>query len=76
MQWDPMWQLYRPLRGLPCDVQQRKVLGIAIDEVSGALSMHAAPLAIWTVVSPTGVTVLLGCHIPKFPFRNVNYFPQ
>jgi hypothetical protein len=28
------------------DVRQRKVLEIAIDEVSGALSMHAAPLAI------------------------------
>jgi hypothetical protein len=43
MQWDPVWRLYRPLRGLPYDVRQRKVLDIAIDEVSGALSMHVAP---------------------------------
>jgi hypothetical protein len=60
MQWDPMWRLYRPLGGLPCDVRQRKVLDIAINEVSGALSMHAAPPAIQTVVVPAGVTVLLG----------------
>jgi hypothetical protein len=39
---DPVWRLYRPLGGLPCDVRQWKVLDIAIDEVSGALSMHAA----------------------------------
>jgi hypothetical protein len=36
----------RPQRPFPCDVRQRKVLDIAIDEVSGALSMHAAPLTI------------------------------
>jgi hypothetical protein len=30
----------------PCDVWQRKVLDIVINEVSGALSMHAAPQAI------------------------------
>jgi hypothetical protein len=35
-----------PRRPFPCDVRQRKVLDIAIDEVSGALSMHAVPLAI------------------------------
>jgi hypothetical protein len=33
-------------RLFPCDVRQWKVLDIAIDEVSGALSMHAVPLAI------------------------------
>jgi hypothetical protein len=43
MLWDPVWQLYRPLGGLPYDVWQPKVLDIVIDEVSGALSMHAAP---------------------------------
>jgi hypothetical protein len=43
MLWDLVWQLYRPLGGLPYDVWQRKVLDIAIDEVSGPLSMHAAP---------------------------------
>jgi hypothetical protein len=64
MQWDPVWQLYRPLGGLPCDVRQRKVLGIAIDEVSGALSTHAVPMAIRTVVVPTRVTVLVGLHNP------------
>jgi hypothetical protein len=35
MQWDPVWRLYRTLRGLSCDVQQQKVLDIAIDEVLG-----------------------------------------
>jgi hypothetical protein len=64
MQWDPMWRLYKPVRGLPCDVRQRKVLDIAIEEVLEALSMHTAPLAIRTVVVPTGVTVLLGHHNP------------
>jgi hypothetical protein len=64
MQWDLMWRLYRPLRGLPCDIRQQKVLDIAIDEVSGALSMHAVPLAIQTVVVPAGVTVLVGLPNP------------
>jgi hypothetical protein len=35
--------MYRPLESLPCDVRLQKVLDIAIDEVSGALFMHAAP---------------------------------
>jgi hypothetical protein len=35
-----------PRRPFPCDVRQQKVLDIAIDVVSGALSMHAAPPAI------------------------------
>jgi hypothetical protein len=62
MQWDPVWRLYKPLGGLPSDVRQWKVLDIAIDEVSGALSMHAAPTAIRTIVVPVGVIVLLGLH--------------
>jgi hypothetical protein len=37
----------------------------AIDEVSEALSMHVAPLAIRIVVVPTGVTVLLGLRNPS-----------
>jgi hypothetical protein len=45
-------------------VWQRKVLDIAIDEVSGALSMHMVPLAIQTIMVPTGVTVLLGLRNP------------
>jgi hypothetical protein len=52
MQWDPVWRLYRPLGGLSCDVRQRKFLDIAIDVVSGALSMDVVPLAIRTVVVP------------------------
>jgi hypothetical protein len=56
MQWDPVWPLYKPLRGLPFDVRQLKVLDIAIDEVSRALSMYVAPPALRTVVVPTGVT--------------------
>jgi hypothetical protein len=59
-----VWRLYRPLGGLPCDVRQRKVLDIAIDEVSGALFMHMVPPGLWTIVVPTGVTVLLGLHNP------------
>jgi hypothetical protein len=50
MQWDLMWRLYRPpQRPFPCDVRQRNVLNIAINEVLGALSMHTVPLTIWFV---------------------------
>jgi hypothetical protein len=38
-----------PGNPFPCDVQQRKVLDITIDEVSGALSMHMVPPAIQIV---------------------------
>jgi hypothetical protein len=38
-----------PQRPFPCDVRQQKVLDIAIDEVSGAVSMHVAPPVIWIV---------------------------
>jgi hypothetical protein len=78
VQWDSVWQLYRHLGGLPCDVRQWKVPDIAIDEVSRALSMHAAPLTIWTIVVPVGVAVLLGRSgglclsikiVPKFKVR-------
>jgi hypothetical protein len=65
MQWDPVWRLYRPLGGLPCDVQQRNVLDIVIDEVSGALSMHTVPPIIQSVVVPAGVIVLLGLRNPS-----------
>jgi hypothetical protein len=42
-----------------------KILESAVDVVSEALSMHVAPPAIWTVVVPTRVTVLLGlCNPP------------
>jgi hypothetical protein len=64
MQWDPMWRLYRPLGGLPYDVRQRKVLDIAIDEVSEALSMRVAPPATQTVVVPAGVIVMLALRNP------------
>jgi hypothetical protein len=64
MQWDSVWRLYTPLGGLPCDVRQWKVLDIAIDEVSGALSMHVVPPATQTIVVPAGVTVLLGLRNP------------
>jgi hypothetical protein len=64
MQWDPVWQLYKPIGGLPYDVRQRKVLDIAIDKVLGALSMHTAPQSIRAVVVSVGVTILLGLHNP------------
>jgi hypothetical protein len=38
-----------PRRPFPCDVWQQMVLDIAIDEVSGELSLHAAPPTIWIV---------------------------
>jgi hypothetical protein len=55
--WSHVWEIiysvgpdvaivHTPWRPFPCDVRQRKVLDIAIDEVSGALSMHVAPLVI------------------------------
>jgi hypothetical protein len=46
MPWDPVVTLQNPQRPFPYDVRQWKVLYIAIDEVSGALSMHAVPPAI------------------------------
>jgi hypothetical protein len=39
-------------------------LDSVVDVVSEVLSMHVAPLAIRTVVVPTGVIVLLGLHNP------------
>jgi hypothetical protein len=47
-----------------CDVRQWKVLDVAIDEVLGALSMHAVPRPYGLFVVPTGVTVLLGLRNP------------
>jgi hypothetical protein len=45
---------------------RRKILDSAIDVVSEALSIHVAPLAIWIIVVPTGVTVMLGlCNPPR-----------
>jgi hypothetical protein len=43
---------------------RRKILDNAVDEVSEALSRHMAPPAIWIVVVPTGVAVLLWLHNP------------
>jgi hypothetical protein len=43
---------------------QWKILDSTVDEVSEALSMHAAPPAIRIVVVPVGVTVLLGLRNP------------
>jgi hypothetical protein len=40
------------------------MLGSAVNEVSEALSMHVVPPAIWIVVVPAGVTILLGLHNP------------
>jgi hypothetical protein len=43
---------------------RRKILDSVVDEVSEALYVHVTPLAIWIVVVPAGVTVLLGLHNP------------
>jgi hypothetical protein len=45
-----------PWRPFPCDVRHWKDLDIAIDEVSGALSMHTVPLAIWIVRASSSTT--------------------
>jgi hypothetical protein len=63
MQWDLVWRLCKPLGG-HFPMTAGEVLDIAIDEVSGALSMHVTPPTIWIVMVPTGVTVLLGLHNP------------
>jgi hypothetical protein len=49
-----------PRRPFPCDVRQRKVLYIAIDEVLGALSIHAVPSAI---------QIACGTHRSDSPIR-------
>jgi hypothetical protein len=49
-----------PRSPFPCDVRHRKVLNIAIDEVSGALSMLAAPSAI---------RIVCGTHRSDSPIR-------
>jgi hypothetical protein len=49
-----------PRKPFPCDVRQRKVLDIAIDEVLGALSMHTAPPAI---------QIVYGTHMSDSPVR-------
>jgi hypothetical protein len=43
---------------------RRRILDCAVDVVSDALSMHVALPAIWIVVVPVGVTVLLGLCNP------------
>jgi hypothetical protein len=43
---------------------ERKILDNAVDEASEALFMHVVSPAIWIVVVPTGVTVLLGLQNP------------
>jgi hypothetical protein len=49
-----------PRRPFPCVVRQLKVLDIAIDKVSGALSMHAVP--------PT-IRIVCGTHKSDSPIR-------
>jgi hypothetical protein len=49
-----------PQRPFPCDIRQRKVLDIAIDEVLGALSMHMAP---------PSIRIVCGTHRRDNPIR-------
>jgi hypothetical protein len=44
---------------------KQKIQDNVVNEVSESLSMHVAPPAIWIVVVPTGVTVMLGLHNPS-----------
>jgi hypothetical protein len=41
---------------------RQKIVDSVVDEVSDALSVHVAPPAIWIVVVPTEVTVMLGLY--------------
>jgi hypothetical protein len=43
---------------------RRKILDSVVDDVLEALSVHVAPPAIWIVVIPAGVIVLLGLRNP------------
>jgi hypothetical protein len=52
--------LQTPRRPFPCDIRQRKVLDIAIDEVLGVLSMHMMPPAI---------RIACGTHRSDIPVR-------
>jgi hypothetical protein len=52
-----------PRRHFSYDVRQWKVLGIAINEVSGAWSMHAVPLAI---------RIIYGTHNSDSPVRTLS----
>jgi hypothetical protein len=61
MQWDLVWRLYRPLRGL-CPLIATEGPRHSHRRGVAALSMHAAPSAIRIVVVPTGLKVLLGLH--------------
>jgi hypothetical protein len=49
-----------PRRPFSYDVRQQKILDITIDEVSGALSMHAVPPAI---------RIVCGTHRSDSPVR-------
>jgi hypothetical protein len=43
---------------------RRKILDSVVDMVSEVVSMNVAPPAIWTIVVPAGVTILLGLQNP------------
>jgi hypothetical protein len=49
-----------PRRPLPCDISQWKVLDIAIDKVSGALSIH---------MTPTAIHIICGTYRSDSPVR-------
>jgi hypothetical protein len=50
---------------------KRKILDSAVDVVPEAFSMHVVPPAIWTIVVPVGVTVLLGLRNPPCSWTDV-----
>jgi hypothetical protein len=53
------------------DLIRQKILDSAVDMVSKTLSMHMAPPAIWTVVVPVGVTIMLGLHNPPHSWTSM-----
>jgi hypothetical protein len=56
--------VYTPRRPYPYDVQQWKVLDIAIDEVLGHCLCTRRPWTYKLFKVPVGVTVMLGLHNP------------
>jgi hypothetical protein len=50
---------------------RQKILDSIVDEVSEAFSKHVAPLAIWIVVVPAGVTGILRLRNPPHSWTDM-----
>jgi hypothetical protein len=63
MQWDPVWRLYKPLRGLSPVMTAKVPRHSHRQGVGGIVYAHGAP-AILIIVVPAGVMVLLWLRNP------------